>query len=115
MANNLVIRQHFVPRTYLKHFGTKVKKAYMINALPADAVLESSIFEASTKSVAFEKHLYTLPGETIAQKMAVEKFYSDNLERHYNDIYNILVDPRKTDITKEEREAYHCNRDNNVL
>jgi len=104
MASNLVVRQHFVPKTYLKHFGTRIQKAYMINALPADAIEKSKIFEASTKSVAFEKHLYTLPGETVEQKMAVEKFYSDELEQHYNDIYEILVDPNKNTITAQERE-----------
>lgn len=104
MASNLVVRQHFVPKTYLKHFGTRVQKAYMINALPADATEKNIIFEASTKSVAFEKHLYTLPGETIEQKMAVEKFYSDEIEQHYNDIYEILVDPNKRLITVQERE-----------
>jgi hypothetical protein len=104
MASNLVVRQHFVPKTYLKHFGTRIKKAYMINALPADANEKSKIFEASTKSVAFEKHLYTLPGVTVEQKMAVEKFYSDELEQHYNDIYEILIDPKKNIITAQERE-----------
>jgi hypothetical protein len=104
MAHNLVVRQHFVPKTYLKHFGTRIKKAYMINALPADSDDKAKIFEASTKSVAFEKHLYTLPGESVEQKMAVEKFYSDELEQHYNDIYEILVDPTKNTITAQERE-----------
>jgi len=104
MEGKLVKRQHFVPKTYLKHFGTQIKKAYMINALPADAIEKSKIFEASTRSVAFEKHLYTLPGETVEQKMAVEKFYSEGLEQHYNDIYKILIDPTKNTITSLERE-----------
>lgn len=104
MASTLVVRQHFVPRTYLKHFGTRIKKAYMINVLPSDATEKNKIFEASTKSIAFEKHLYTLPGETVEQKMAIEKFYSDELEQHYNDIYEILVDPNKNRITAQERE-----------
>tara|TARA_R110002074_G_scaffold104764_8_gene226314 strand:+ start:6258 stop:7241 length:984 start_codon:yes stop_codon:yes gene_type:complete len=104
MASNLVVRQHFVPKTYLKHFGIRIQKAYMINALPVDATEKTKIFEASTKSVAFEKHLYTLPGKTVEQKMAVERFYSDQLEQHYNDIYGILVDPNKNSITAQERE-----------
>lgn len=104
MPENLVKRQHFVPRTYLKHFGVAVGQEYLIHALPESATETGAIFQTNIKNVALEKHLYTFPGETVAQKMAVEKFYSDELEQHYDSIYGILTDPTKMELTNEEKE-----------
>jgi hypothetical protein len=104
MPETLVKRQHFVPRTYLKHFGENNGDEYFVHALPEKATEKDSIFRTNIKNVALEKHLYTLPGETIAQKMAIEKFYSDELEQHYDSIYQILTDPTKNEVTSEQRE-----------
>lgn len=101
---DLVKRQHFVPRTYLKHFAQQKGDEYFINVLPAQESDKAKIFNTNIKNVALEKHLYTLPGETAEQQMAVEKFYSNEIERHYDQIYNILTDPNKSEITIEERE-----------
>lgn len=103
MATDLVKRQHFVPRTYLKHFGEQKDSEYFIHVLPAQATEVDKIFDSNIKNIALEKDLYTLPGETVEQKMAVEKFYSDELEIHYDSIYKILTDPDKIEITTEER------------
>jgi hypothetical protein len=101
---DLVKRQHFVPRTYLKHFSEKSGEKYFIHALPSKATETDKIFHSNITNVAFEKHLYTLPGQTIEQQMAVEKLYSEELEVHYDSIYEILTDPNKIEITSKERE-----------
>lgn len=101
---DLVKRQHFVPRTYLKHFGFAKGDEVYINVLPRLEKTSDKIFDSNIKNIALKRHLYTLPGETIEQKMAIEKFYSDELERHYDRIYSILVNPEKNEITPEERE-----------
>lgn len=101
---DLVKRQHFVPRTYLKHFSEQSGDKYFIHALRSEATHADRIFNSNITNVAFEKHLYTLPGETIEQQMAVEKLYSEELEVHYDSIYEILTDPNKTEITSQERE-----------
>ncbi|MBZ4043712.1 DUF4238 domain-containing protein [Flavobacterium hibisci] len=101
---DLVKRQHFVPRTYLKHFAVEKGQEYIISVLPNNVETPDKIFEANIKTIAVERNLYTLPGETIEQKMAVEKFYSDEFEQHYNTIYNILVDSEKRVISQVERE-----------
>ena len=103
MATDLVKRQHYVPRTYLKYFGKQNGEECFIDVLPSKSTEKEAIFNSNIKNVALEKHLYTLPGETIAQKMAVEKFYSDELEVHYNSIYQILIDSKKIEITEQER------------
>lgn len=100
----LVKRQHFVPRTYLKHFGVLRGKESLISVLPSSESDIDKVFETNIKRIAFENNLYTLPGETIEQKMAIEKFYADELEQHYDRIYQILVDPSRIEITPEERD-----------
>lgn len=103
MATDLVKRQHFVPRTYLKYFGEQKGDEFYIEVLPAQETEVNKIFNSNIKNVALEKHLYTLPGETNEQKMAIESFYSQELEAHYDTIYKILTDPNKIEITTEER------------
>lgn len=101
---DLVKRQHFVPRTYLKHFAVAKGQEYLISVLPSNEETVDKIFESNIKNIAVERNLYTLPGETVEQKMAVEKFYSDEFEQHYNAIYNIFVDPKKNKISQAERD-----------
>lgn len=105
MAQDLVKRQHYVPRTYLKYFSSRsAGDEYFIKALPIETPQPEKIFEINVKNVCLERNLYTLPGETPEQKMLLEKFYSDEIEQHYNKIYTLLTDPNKTTVTTEERE-----------
>lgn len=104
MAGNLIKRQHFVPRTYLKRFARQDGQEFLICALPNSATEKNKIFEVNIKNIGLEKDFYTLPGETETQKMAIEKFYAEEFEQHYTSIYNILVDSNKTEITSEERK-----------
>ena len=104
MPENEVKRQHYVPRTYLKHFSTERTGEFFIKALPTAECKEERIIEMNISNVCLQKDLYTLPGETAEERMLIEKFYSDNYEAHYNKIYEILIDPNKKTLTDEERE-----------
>ena len=104
MAENLVKRQHYVPRTYLKRFARQEGQEFFISALPNSATEKEKIFEVNIKKIALEKDFYTMPGKTAEQKMAIEKFYADEFEQHYTSIYELLTDPQKINITTEERE-----------
>jgi hypothetical protein len=104
MPENLVKRQHYVPRTYLKHFAKPQGDGYRIQALAIDTPTPDKIFEINITNVCLERHLYTLPGKTDEEKMLLEKFYSDEIEQHYDGIYNMLKDPQKKELTAEERE-----------
>jgi len=105
MFQDLVKRQHYVPRTYLKNFSSKqAGDEYCIKALPIENPQPEKIIELNIKNVCLERNLYTLPGENAEQKMLLEKFYSDEIEQHYNKIYGTLTDPTKRTITPEERE-----------
>jgi hypothetical protein len=104
MPENEVKRQHFVPRTYLKHFSTESKSEFFIKALPIANCNEDKIIEMNISNVCLQKDLYTLPGDTSEERMLIEKFYSDNYESHYNKIYEILINPDKKTLTDEDRE-----------
>lgn len=98
----LTKRQHFVPRTYLKNFGYPKKKDIYTNVLPKETDDESSIFESNIINVCLEKDFYTLPGKTANEKMLLETFYNENYETHYESIYQILIDPKKNELTEKE-------------
>ncbi|MGQ1948732.1 DUF4238 domain-containing protein [Geofilum sp. OHC36d9] len=100
----LVKRQHFVPRTYLKNFGFDVGEETYINVLPSSSSSIKEVFESNIINVALKKHLYTLSGDSVEEKMAIESFYSDNLEAHYSRIYSMLIDDNINEILKEDRE-----------
>jgi len=100
----LVKRQHYVPRTYLKNFAEPNGKEYIISALPKSDLKSDKIFKASIKNIALENDLYTMPGETEEQKMIIEKFYANEFEKYYEEIYKLLTDEKTTTITTEQRE-----------
>lgn len=100
---NTVTRQHYVPRTYLKHFATERNGGYFIKALPIANFQADKIHEISVANVCLQKDVYTMPGETDEERMGLEKFYADNFESQYDTIYQLLTDPEKTTVTDEER------------
>jgi len=104
MPENEVKRQHYVPRTYLKHFSTERTGEFFIKALPTADCKEEKIIEMNISNVCLQKDLYTLPGNTAEERMLIEKFYSDNYETYYNEIYEILIDPNKKTLSGAERE-----------
>lgn len=101
---NEVKRQHYVPRAYLKHFSKERSNNFFINTLPTKDCKESNISGTNIINVCVEKGLYTLPGNSSHERMFIEKFYSDEVEAHYGNVYNILTDPNKKTVTSEERE-----------
>lgn len=95
-----VKRQHHVPRTYLKHFAEQEKEdTYRIHAVEPG----KTPFPTNITNVCVKKDMYTPKGETVEERMLIEKFYSDTLESQYNRAYNILIDPERKRITAEER------------
>lgn len=105
MAIQITERQHFVPRTYLKHFAEKKGSGhYNIKALPINDLTTGAIIDRNTKSICYEKNLYTQEGSTAEEKMLLESFYSEALEDKYEAVYSMLIDPKKTELTDEERE-----------
>ena len=98
------VRQHYVPRTYLKHFSEVEMSNFFFYALPTDKRSASTIFRTNIVNVCLQKHIYTLPGATVQERMLIEKIYSDVFEKEYDQVYQLLTDPQKINLTKIERE-----------
>jgi len=94
-------RQHYVPRTYLDKFAVKRKKNFNINAIEKNNLDKSKIIFPNINNVCIETDIYTLAGKTRAQRMALETFYSDNVENVYNEVYQTLTDEKVTYITED--------------
>ena len=101
---NETTRQHYVPRTYLRKFATERNGNHFLFALPIANPQVESIHEVSIGNACTQKDLYTLPGNTNEERMLLERFYSENYESNYTQIYDILTNPAKSEISKEERE-----------
>jgi hypothetical protein len=98
------IRQHYVPRTYLKNFATKNNEGkYILSFINAGELEKGNIKSASIDDLCVAKNIYTLDGKTSEQRMMIEEFYSDAYEKGYDSIYSKLVDERITEITDEDR------------
>jgi hypothetical protein len=104
MAKQETKRQHFVPRTYLKRFAVDRDGQFFIKALPIAEPTQDKIREVSTRNIGLERDVYTLPGDTEEQRQLIERFYSDNYEKHYDKVYEILTDPAKKTVTDDERK-----------
>ncbi len=102
MANE-TIRQHYVPRTYLKRFASERNGSYYIKGIDKDIIHQEKIIEFNTSNVCLRKNLYTLTGNTVEERQKIEKFYSDEIETNYDTVYSILTDPNRRIITAEER------------
>ncbi len=99
-----VKRQHYVPRTYLKHFAVEKNGNHFLKSLPIDDLDINKIFDVSVGNACAQKDIYTLPGTSTEEKMLLETFYSDNYESHYDQIYQILTNENKRTITTKDRE-----------
>ncbi len=95
------INQHFVPRTYLKHFSSE--KNEFVDFARTPFVSTDSIKATNIKKICFEKYIYTLPGATIEERMLIERIYSDVFEKDYDMMFNILIDPQRVQLTDKER------------
>jgi Protein of unknown function (DUF4238) len=103
MANE-TIRQHYVPKTYLKQFSSERNGSFYIRGINKDEIEQERVIEFNTINICLRKNLYTLTGETIEERQKIEKFYSDEIEDNYNTLYSLLIDPNKTTITPDERK-----------
>jgi hypothetical protein len=96
-------RQHYVSRTYLKHFSRKENDKCFIGFLNASKFREETIHETNIENICLEKNIYTIPGATPEERMLIENLYSEVFESNYDIVYEILTDPDKIDLTPNER------------
>jgi len=95
-------RMHFVPRTYLKNFSIeRSPNEFFISALAKK--MTSSPFETNIKNICVEKNLYTLDGNSEEERQFIENLYNDLYEKNYGDLFKILTEENKVNVTPNER------------
>lgn len=109
MAKSEPIKQHYIPRSYLKNFGVEGKKGnYFVDAykLEDDFLLE----QISTKSICFKKNLYTIPNAEIDRKYDLEHHYAEHVDAEFPKIYKLLIDETVKVLTAEQKKQilYVC-------
>lgn len=95
-------RHHLVPRCYLKKFGKNKRKEWYVEAYDKTKV-NSRIFEVSIRKICVQTEYYTINKLPDEQKRFLEKFYANNIEANYPEIYDILTDPRQIKLTNKQR------------
>lgn len=98
--NKPTVRQHFVPKTYLKYFATEMTDKYFVSALFED---KEEIIDLNIDNVALEKHLYTTETHVGEKNQKIEDFYA-KIEANYNGLYAKLNDPNIIYFTDEEKQ-----------
>ncbi|MBC6992088.1 DUF4238 domain-containing protein [Hymenobacter sp. BT491] len=103
MKSQEVTKQHFVPRTYLKHFGQQENGQDKIYRAMRDDADPASVRQVSVASVCFQNDLYTLEGESSAERMALEDFYRTSVEDEYDALREVLLDQHQKTASEELR------------
>ncbi|MEL1248557.1 DUF4238 domain-containing protein [Flavobacterium helocola] len=113
------MKQHFVPKVYLKRFAVKNKNEYIVEVYDKK---EEKFFKVNTENILSVTNLYTLdPSNNKSNNpLIVEKIYSDFIEPLYEKSIKILLDDSRTYISNLERaeilisilHLYHRNPNN---
>ncbi|WP_293914876.1 MULTISPECIES: DUF4238 domain-containing protein [unclassified Sphingobacterium] len=99
---NEPIGQHIVPRVYLKNFSTSIKKKDYFVDVFYKKQKDINIPRVNIKNICKINEFYTFdhsPSEI--DKRWLEKYYANNIESHYNSIYNLLTNEKTEKITPE--------------
>ena len=95
------VRQHYIPRSYLKNFAFQDGDKYFVDALMKKQ--PAKIIKLSTKDICLEKNLYTFPHNTPGDRFALEKFYAEEVDGEYSKVYDMLINPNITVIGKDDK------------
>lgn len=103
------IRQHYIPRSYLKNFATeKENKTFVVDGYRIDN--DTILKNLSTKDICLEQHIYTIETDDPSKKFVLEKYYADNVDSEYPNIYKVLTDKsiNKVDKNLKWQILYVC-------
>jgi hypothetical protein len=96
------MRQHYVPKVYLKNFGEKNKRTYTVEVYDKQ---EKKFFKVATDNILAITNLYTLdlPSQKSNDALAVENVYANFIEPMFDRSIKILFDKKRTHINNLER------------
>lgn len=94
--------QHFIPRSYIKNFAVLEGDTYFVEAKLKDET-EPKPKPIAITNICVNKNLYTIPRKDGEDKYALEKFYAENIDGVYPEIYNLLINSEIKEITGDQR------------
>lgn len=96
-------RQHFIPKSYLKNFAIpEGEDKYFVEAKRKDEAGPRNKL-LSIKDICVNRNLYTFPHIEGNDKYALERYYAENIDGVYPEVYEMLIDPEKKIITSKQR------------
>lgn len=98
-------RQHFVPRTYLKHFA-ETNKQGTSQICVQHSKEERPSYKTNIENVCHQNSLYTIdfPNATQEQRHSLDIFYERTFESDYDSILELLLDDEITQISQNQKE-----------
>ncbi|MBN8641238.1 MAG: DUF4238 domain-containing protein [Flavobacteriales bacterium] len=96
------MKQHFVPRIYLKQFSSRMGKGYFVNSFDKQT---GKHIPTNINNICAETDLYTLDNgrEVNNDVLAVEKIYANFIEPRYLKAFTLLTDDAVFRITDGQR------------
>jgi len=98
---NEPVRQHLVPRVYLKQFALSKRKDWFIDAY--DVAEKRHITGLNIDNICVKKDFYTFKKLPDDHKRFLERFYGNTVEADYPQIYQALVNPKHHKISDNFR------------
>lgn len=92
--------QHFIPKSYLNHFGLKNGNKYFIYGKRKNS---DEIKRLSTKDICVDRNLYTIPINDNSKKFHIEHFYANNIDNKFSFLYDFLTNKENNLISIETR------------
>jgi|GEM_PF-3939217 hypothetical protein len=96
--------QHTVPRTYLEKFSHRADRdTYFVDCLDKEKLEIKE--DLSCSNICVSKDYYTLKDVPEEEKLKIENFLSEYLEKEYNTVYNLLIDESVEFIDAQQRTS----------
>lgn len=92
--------QHFIPRTYLKHFKNS-PDSQQVNTF--NKVENKFVDNIGINDICVEKDFYTLKNLNGEDKLALEEFFDKEIESKYGKVFDLLVHQKPTKITLDQK------------
>jgi hypothetical protein len=103
LMKQIVINQHYIPRSYLKNFGFLVnakKDKWSLYAMENGGEIE----RRTTENVCSVDYLYDLPFESGDQRQFLEHAYEKHADRHFKEVTSFITDDSLTEMSRLLRE-----------
>lgn len=101
-------KQHFIPGSYLRNFADVENKKAYVEVMNVNT--KEIKYPFSVSNISVSKKVYSFPSVNKDDRYFTERFYAQNVESVYPEVYSILTNPEILDITNGQRNKilYTC-------